>query len=149
MYIKVLINVCRVGRSRNDNDAALPVPAQDHLRHRHTMRLGNRGELRVCEQLGVVAPSAKRIPALGNDTQVLDLGHDILLLVVGMNLVLHEGGNGSHLRKERFQCRLKKDDTRTRPSVTPGGPCRKDGKKRIARIGCYPSSRCDDLSSAR
>jgi hypothetical protein len=32
------------------------------------MCLGDRGELRVCEQLIVVAPSPKWVPALGHDT---------------------------------------------------------------------------------
>jgi hypothetical protein len=49
-------------------------------------------------------------------------------LVVGVDLVLHEGGNGSHLRKERFQCRLKKDDTRTVPLSPQEGHVVRTGK---------------------
>ena len=69
MYIKVLSNVRGVGRPRDDDYAALTVPTQDHLRHRHAARLGDDSELGICEQLIVVATPAERIPTLDNDTQ--------------------------------------------------------------------------------
>ena len=67
------------------------------------MGLRNGGNHRVAQQLRRVSPAAEGIPALGDDPQALDVGHNFRLLVVGVDLVLHQGGGDVHLGQKLFQ----------------------------------------------
>ena len=80
----------RVEGAGDCNNAALEIPAEDDLCRGHAMRLGNRTDCLIPKQIGSIAPAAQRIPALDDDALALDERHHILLLIVRMDLVLHQ-----------------------------------------------------------
>ena len=53
------------------------------------MILCNGGNHLICEQLAGVPSAAKGRVAVYHDTQVLNIGNYLLLLIVGVNLILH------------------------------------------------------------
>ena len=65
--LRVLANVRGVGRPRNHHDAALQIPAENHLRRGLPVRTPDRVEDRVRKKRLRVAAAAQRIPGLNRD----------------------------------------------------------------------------------
>ncbi len=67
------------------------------------MGFGDRDDCLVVEKLRGVATSSERIPALNHDSEALDIGDDVVFLIIGVNLVLDECGRDVDLREEVFE----------------------------------------------
>ena len=67
------------------------------------MGLSNIANYRIAQQLLRVSTAAQRIPALYRDAKALNVGDDIVFLVVRMNFILHQRRQGIHLRQKGFQ----------------------------------------------
>ena len=60
----------------------------------------NSGNNLVCEQLAGVPSAPKRRIAVYYDAKFLNIGHNFLFLIVGMNLILHHDRRDIDLRQK-------------------------------------------------
>ena len=67
------------------------------------MGLGDTGDHFVPQQLRRMPPASQGIPTLDHDTQVLDIGNHIVLLIVGVNFILHQRRDNGHLGQKFLQ----------------------------------------------
>lgn len=67
----------RIAGTGNDHNTLLQIPAQNDLRGGHTMGCGNRRDGFIPQQFTCVPASAQRIPALYDNTQILDKGNHL------------------------------------------------------------------------
>ena len=67
------------------------------------MGLGDARDHFVPQQIRRVAPAPQGIPTLDHDSQVLDVGDHFVLLIVGVDFVLHQRRSGGHLGQKFLQ----------------------------------------------
>ena len=68
----------------------LPVPAQDHLHDRLAVSPCNIGKYRILEQFSLKAAPSERVPRLHDDIILENEVNDLRVLVIRMNLILHQ-----------------------------------------------------------
>ena len=81
----------------------LPVPAQDHLHDRLAVSPCNTGKFRILEQFSLKAAPSERVPRLHDDIILENEVNDLRVLVIRMNLILHQDRLDAYLRKELGQ----------------------------------------------
>ena len=101
--VQVLPDMVRVAGAGDDHYAPLEIPPQDHLGGGDTVILRDGGDHRIAQQLRRMASAAEGVPALDHDAQTLDIGRHVLLLVVGVDLILHQGGGDIYLGQKLLQ----------------------------------------------
>ena len=93
----ILPDVIRVAGAGNDYHALLKIPAEDYLRGGHAVNLGDIGDHLVPQQFRRMPPASQGIPALDHDAQILNIGDYLILLIVGVDLILHQRRGNGHL----------------------------------------------------
>ena len=64
---------------------------------------GNFRDYRIAKQLSRMSSAAQRIPALHHNPQFLDKRNHVILLIIWMDLILDQRGDGIHLREKLRQ----------------------------------------------
>ena len=86
----VFADMVGIGRSGNSDDAALQIPAQDHLHCGTVVRFGCFNDCGIAQNLARMPSAAERIPRLHDNAQIVHIRHDFPFLTVDMDFVLRE-----------------------------------------------------------
>ena len=103
IQLSVFLDVIRIAGAGDDRHTLLQIPPEDHLSGGRSMGLRNSGDYSIAQQVCRMALAPKGIPSLHYNAQVLDIGDHIVLLIVGVNFILHQRRDNGHLGQKFLQ----------------------------------------------